>query len=230
MKKKYNIYQKTSKILDFFPTRILRFKKTKWKKFKNLYKYCSLNKPILNNFEYRTFLFNKKFIKIKFNYKTSLSAKTSLLQLYNKALKLKKIKKKFKTSIKFNKIQTNLFIKELFSLNVLLWKLNVFNSVLESSNAINNKLIVVNNNFINSNYVLKKGDIISLNYLKFMPRVDTILKTNKVFLKIYSFIDFDFYLGKILILKEYNTISLKEFNLIAPKLDLQNKFYNYLNK
>jgi len=158
MKKKYNIYQKTSKILDFFPTRILRFKKTKWKKFKNLYTYSSLNKPILNNFEYRTLLFNKKFIKIKFDYKTSLSAKTSLLQLYNKALKLKKIKKKFKTSIKFNKIQANLFIKELFSLNVLLWKLNVFNSVLESSNAINNKLIVVNNNFINSNYVLKKGD------------------------------------------------------------------------
>ncbi len=230
MKKKYNIYQKTSKILDFFPMRILRFKKTKWKKFKNLYRYSFLNKPTLNNFKYRTLLFNKKFIKIKLNYKNSLLAKRSLLQLYNKALKLKRIKKKFKTSIKFNKIQTNLFIEELFSLNILLWKLNIFNTVLESSNAINNKLIFVNNTSINSNYILKKGDIISLNYLKFIPRVDTILKTNKIFLKIYSFIDFDFYLGKILILKEYNTISLKEFNLIAPKLDLQNKFYNYINK
>jgi hypothetical protein len=229
MKKKYNIYQKTFKILDFFPTRILRFKKTKWKKFKRLYKYF-LNKPTLNNFKYRTFNFNKKFIKIKFNFKNNLLAKTSLLQLYNKTLSLKRIKKNFKNSIKFNEMQINLFIKELFTLNILLWKLNIFNSVLEASSAINNQFVYVNNNVITSNYTLKKGDIISLNYLNFIPKINTVLKTNKVFLKIYSFIDFDFYLGKIVILKNYSSVSLKEFNLILPKLSLQNKLYNYVSK
>lgn len=229
---KYKIYLKSKKIIDTFPKRIFDFHRTKWKRFKRNYKLA--RRFYFINFSYRSVPKSKKSLKMKHYYKESLNLKTQVMQIFDNSFNSKLIKEQNlrKKNLLYQNSFGNLIIKHLYRLDILLWKLCFFNSVLESQKFINNKKIKVNDKFIKSNYFLKGGDIINLNSYLMLNEIE--FEIEKIFyrkfqaMNFYSFIECDFYVGTIIITKDYEDLTLKDYSLIFPKSFNSSKFYNYI--
>jgi len=143
--------------------KLLRFKKRKWQKFQRL-----LSKLKKKNFYDPTsyFLFNfKNFFSRKFKY--NLQNKQRLSLYYGKLRKgyLKKLVKgtlkEFKSS---NVLPTTLFIKKLETrLDTALYRTHFSYSFSNARQLISHKKVYVNNKIVQHNsYLLKKGDLITL--------------------------------------------------------------------
>jgi ribosomal 50S subunit-recycling heat shock protein len=233
-KSKYKIYQKSKKIIDAFPKRILRFKRTKWKFLKKSYRYASKRKRFCN-FNCKTVLRGRKFIRMKYKYKDSLLTKIHLMQMFGNGYNIKQAKKDLSKSTDFSKTYNILLVKQLFRLDILLWKLHVFGTLSESITSINKHLILVNDMSVAPTYFLKTGDVIKLNYDLDFPKIKVILGKRRAskyrfFPKVYPFVEFDFYLGYIIILKDFKDVSLDESSFFVSKPIRYNKFYDYISK
>lgn len=234
IKSKYKIYQKSRKIIDLFPKRILRFKRTKWKFLKKSYRYASRRKRFCD-FSSRAILRGKKFIRMKYTFKGLLLNKIQLMQMFGNAYNLKRAKKDLKKSTVFSQTHNILLIKQLFRLDILLWKLHIFGTLLESITSINKHFILVNNKPVTPEYFLKEGDVIKLDYKLNFPKIKYVLgkkRTGKYrfFPMLYPFVEFDFYLGSIVIIKNFEEVSFKESSFFISKSIRHSKLYNYIRR
>lgn len=195
--KKYKSWSKTSNNTGFFPLRILKLKKTKWKKTKK-----SLLK-VKNKFSFLDHtiqtLYTKKWEKIKSHYKRELSNKLNLQQRYDFKITTTKIYANEKTFF------INNFIKNEYRLDVMLYTLKFFFSVYEARQQIKNGFILVNNKTVFAeDIILYKGDIIVVSKKSYLlPKI--IRKEFK-----FSFLEVDYYTQTFVILKNIEDINLQD--------------------
>lgn len=118
-------------------------------------------------------------------------------------------------------------IKPFFHLNILLWYINFFGTSEQSIQNINHNKILVNNKTIKSNFILKKGDVISLNTNKVIEKKTSFklirkkYRPNPTFL---TFLEVDHYAKKIVIIKGLDDLSFNDFNLLVNEYVKLNSF------
>lgn len=221
---KYKIFNIIGIKTKLYPIRILKFRRPKWIRLQKLY----LNKfksKLINILQIKNIF--KSWEKVKKYYKKGLEAKNQLHSVYESNIKLNTVHKNLdKTLIKKNLI-SNVLIKPLFRVDILLWKLNFFFSSYESKQVINNNLVFVNGISIKSNFFVKKGDVISFK--------ENVEKKNFFFncVKKYSlnenfltFVELDYYTKSIVILKDCHELDYQDFPFVINEY-LNVKRLNY---
>lgn len=232
-------YCKPLNFIRNFPVRILKFKHTKWKKVQNIlnqrkaYVASSIllqkegqlhikKKNIFFNNLSQTFSY-KHLSNIQLSYKQSLELKRSVFIYYDQLFLLQHFKRK---RLFEQKDKRHLFllalIEPLFRLDVLLWKIGIFESLYSARHHIYKGLININFKKINQTCFLKKNDIITFSKVLFY---ETILRNFEFF---SSFLEYDVYSNSLIIFK--NLLDLSELDLytiISRPLYIR-PFINYL--
>jgi ribosomal protein S4 len=160
----------------------------------------------------------KKMPRIKNHFKVCLETSIMLKQFFGYRSQFSVAATKEKN---FDLIYKNVFIKQFFKVEILLWKLNFFKSTEEAVQHLSHGKILINGFTKSPNYFLKKGDIITF----LMPVSDVsflnenVLKS-KSFLKrsLYPFVEMDFLSKTVVILKDEHEISLAELFYFTPFL------------
>lgn len=211
-KQKFQSSQKISP--SFTSLRLKNFKQKSLKKGKKQ-KFC--DNLIVQ-------IFFKKWFKLSRKYSEKLKIKRLTSQIFDNSLKNSFFKKELeKTESKiFIKQFCKLFIKPLFKINILLTKLSFFRSVYETNQVLQTNKILLNGNPAHSNIFLKKGDVIYFNFSSeiFSQKLVSIFQSSSFFSSFYNFVEVDHYSKTIIILKDYNSLSSEDINLI---------YKNYLN-
>lgn len=166
----------------------------------------------------------KRWFKLSRKYSEKLKLKRLTSQIFDNSIKNSFFKKELeKTESKiFIKQFCKLFIKPLFKINILLTKLSFFKSVYETNQVLQTNKIFLNGKPAHSNSFLKKGDLIYFNFSSefLFTKLVSILKSSSFFSSFYNFVEVDHYSKTIIILKDYNSLSSEDINLI---------YKNYLN-
>lgn len=195
--KKYKSWSKAV-LTNFFPLRILKFKKTKWRKIKKILL------KIKNNFffiDHATHVISTKtWDRIKNNYKAQLQFNLNLKQRYDCSLSSNNNKLCNEKSYIINN-----FINNEYRLDLLLYVLNFYTSVYQARQSIKNGLVFINNKpFYSEHVVLTKGDVVCLSKNKInLPQV--IKKELK-----FTFLEIDYYTQTFIILKNKSLINYQD--------------------
>lgn len=215
---KYKIYSQLGVIPENFHSRILKFKRPKWKKFqKNLLSQnLSPMKGILNNFCVKSNF--KIWDKTKSYYKQGVKSRNVLYNLFDKSVTIKDLSKplKFSKNLDNRDIILSTLFKPEYRLDILLWRLSFFNSSYHARQAINNGLVLVNGKKVSGNLIVKKGYIVSFSN-KFNIKTLDVLKNSNLFSinkNIISFVEVDYYTNSIIITKNIEDISLEDIYLL----------------
>ncbi len=223
--KKYKPFLKLKYFLKTFQShfiKILNFKRSKWKLLQKQITKLKLKAKKFKPFKNNLIIFNdtKRFVRLKNNYKESLQLKNSICFFFCNCFTISYFKKQIKNILAYKNILVRCFFKPLFSLNILLWKLGLFKSCYEINKLISSGKFLVNNSLIFRNTILMSGDIISLPNFNFVCCPKTFMN---------SFIEMDFYLNQIIIIKDSRELSYEDFYiLINETIDLK-KFKSYIN-
>lgn len=221
---KYKIYSKLTLFKDVFPkTRILKFKSTKWKKVQKLLRIKKKRRYTYLKSNLNTFLTRKRVTNLKRYYKESLLLKKSIHTFYGRTLSLKFFRKLLNNKIKsYKKYIFLCFLRPLFQLDILLWKSGFFQTTFATHQGILAGQILVNKQVVGFNYKVKVGDVI---YLESFPNLQVV----KSLVKMCSFIEIDYYLKRIIILKTFNELDISELLLLFRDLVDLKKITAYLN-
>ena len=253
----YNKIRKPISYSQFPFKRLLNFKRSKWKKLqktilKRIRKFLKRKKFFLNKKKraiyksrkyYSNYAKNKKtnrfvflrnaislkkrfsfYEKVKQAYKEGLFSKYRFYQYFGSSMSLKYLKKQ---ALLREKIFHEFLVKSFFKLDILLWKLQFFDSIKQAQQEIKNKNVLVNNISITStNFFLKNGDVIKILH----KNLKILRKKNLNTSFILSFCDVDFYTYKIILLKEYSLLTDQDFLLIFESLVGLRNFIYYLKK
>lgn len=241
--KNYKIYTKTKNISGF-PTRILKFKRTKWlflkKKIrkirKKILRFNKLNrvknkaKNKFRRLRKRPFslrLFNNKLIKINKGswyyldktHRMHVLNKRTLLIYFNNSksifLDLKKMRNG-KVLGFFYKYTQKFFLTDFF-----LFKHRLVASVFASRESLRSRKILLNNDVLKKNVLLKKGDLIRVADSSYSFR-----KINRKYTRTHMWLTFsenDYYTQSVVIVKSLNDFSFNDFSLVLGSyLDFNN--------
>jgi len=223
-----NKYKNFNTILPFLnqcSPRVLKFKRPKWKKVQNNLKLTN-NLLFVNNLISK--LNYKSWDKLKLHYKEGIQSKKAILNFFDNSLSSTYYKKQLLFGKKklFIDFILNFFIKPMFKLDILLWKLHIFNSPFESRQAIKNGLIFRNNQKFTNSTEIKLGDIISfsskINFKQY------IFNSNYDNSLLFSFLEIDYYSGTIVFIKNFKQLSNEDFStLFFDSINLKS-FIDYI--
>lgn len=226
---KYKNFSNTLAFLKQSSVRILKFKRPKWKKFQAVLKIKSASPAqFINNSILKVNY--KAWEKIKSHYKEGIQAKKGLLNFFDNNLSSNYYKKELSLSKKklLSDFISILLAKPLFKLDILLWKLCVFNSPFESRQAVRNGFVFINNQPCTDIIRLKVGDIISFSEKVNLKRYEFNSRFDSSFL--FSFLEIDYYSGTIIIIKNFTQLSNEDFStLIFDSINIK-AFHDYINK
>ena len=230
----YKIYKNTKKSLSNFPLRILKFKKSKWKKkIVSFNLYSKNNKIKFVNF-LRTINSFKKWNKISLAFKQGLSIKTSICSLFENSINLKFFKRNLllKDKLIFKNVFVYNLVYPLYRVDSFLSKLKFFKTTFQARQAINNSFVLINNKSVSSNYFLKKKDIISFQPNTFFDFFffRSVLNSFSHSQQLFSFCEFCSYTKTIVIVKEIHNFSEFDFLLLNLSSFDYKKFLTYISK
>lgn len=224
--KKYSFYNKSKTSHSYFsvlPSKIQSFKKTKWLFLQEFGKLSLNQKLFINNSVLKVKSQGREISKLRNSYKNSWSTKNNLNLYYNNTFKnifWKKALKKTTTTNKRSLFLSCLVYPE-FKLDILLYRLEFYNSNFFARQAIQNKEVLVNGKQVEGNYVLKKGDVIS-----FMKEKNFLNLKNSN--KIFPFLEVDYYVKTIVLLSNWQDLKFDEcYYFINQFFNLQ-KFKEYI--
>lgn len=191
----------------------------------------------------KNFFFNYKVItashfisRYRFFFKNLLFMKSVILKYFYGCFKVKFFKKLPKTKVYKDSI-IFMFLKPEFRLDILLWRLKFFNSPYLARFAFQKNLIFINNNLVNFSFssklhytrLLNGYELLSLNSkLKYSFKKN--LKTYVQSLNLSTFLEIDYYLGNIFILKNLNILNFRDINNTLKEPLCVYKFKNYIFK
>jgi ribosomal protein S4 len=205
---KYKKFSKLSLIFKEIPCRVLKFRRTKWKKIQQLI-LKRKRKTIF--WSAKTLLYTKRWYSYKLKYSTGVQLKKYFDCIFDKAFSLlffKNLKYLIKKSDKILEYSVYLIRPE-FRLDVFLWRLKFFSSCYEARKAINDSQIVINNNIKHPNYFLHKGDIIRFSSQMYhsTSNLRNLLSKKLDNIKFLTFVELDYYTNTAIILKNYNELT-----------------------
>lgn len=229
---KYKIYSQAGIIPIKFNQRLSKFKRPKWKKIQKLTFKSLQSSPFLTN----SFLIKNNFRfwdKIKNYYKDGIKVKNSIYCLYDRSILnrylIKMLNNSRNTSLRHRLIKS--LILPTYRLDILLWKLHMFNSSYQAREAINKNLVYVNDKNIKGNLTLKKGDVVtfkcSFNKIQFDTKETSLLFSKKGLLP--TFVEVDYYTGTIVIVKDPLDLDINDIFLLIPNSYNIKKFLDFLS-
>jgi ribosomal protein S4 len=222
---KYKIYAQCKKLLLDCPTKIIKFKRSKW----NIFKLLANESLKRENFSDFSVLAPDDLEEVKLFYRTRLFIKRNMKQMYDSNFKLKTLKKaifkKVNLHLNSNNFMTRVALKLEYRLDILLFRLSFFRSVHEARVNIKKGVVFVNEHRISPVYFLKKGDVISFN--KSLD-IETILNCSYKMESYNPFVEIDFYSLKIVIVKDLSELSFEDLSLFYIKHVNHSKLYNCL--
>lgn len=222
--RKYKDYCKVFYFFKKFPKiRLLKFKRSKWKKLQALLTKRTFKKrQFINILQVK--LRYKRWEKLKASYAEALQLKRAIFKLFDNAVSLSSFKKLSLQKTCYNKknLVINSLIYPLYQLDILLWKLNFFKSVFQAGQEINNKHILVNAKKISNNFLVKRGDIITFSNI-FVEKLN--IKSCEF---LYSFLEVDYIAKTVIILKDFSELSKEDLRLLAIENILFPKLINYI--
>lgn len=187
-------------------------------------------------FHYNRLSISHYISRSRFLFKNLLFMKSIVLKYFYGCIKIKSFKKIPKTYFyKDNLIF--MFIKPEFRLDILLWRLQFFKSPYLARFAFQKNLININYNLINFSYFLKNHykrclngyELISLNLkLKYFFKRNLNLYIKS--LNLCTFLEIDYYLGNIILLKPLSRFSYRDINSILKEPLCVYKFKDYIFK
>ena len=229
---KYKGYNQLSQLFDKFPLRILKFKNTKWKKIQKVLSTSHSNKKkFVENFSIKVPY--KTWEKISNYYKEGHKLKNSISMLYDKAVSVSY----FRSILKSNTLSSTLrnmylhtLLKPEFRLDILLWRLNFFESSYQARQAINEKKVKVNQKRVAGNFFLSKGEIISFSDSFNFKNLDINEKINKNTQSdiIFSFVEVDYYSNTIVLIKNLKDLTTDDFHLLLNETYNIKKIKDYI--
>lgn len=236
---RYHKYSKINFFLNSIPLRILKFKRPKWKRVQKKLKYFlfSQRKVKKKNLKNKKRIIWRKKKKIFFNYlkiKKTRFFFDKYKKIFKKGLQLKSSwhvytgnlfkNKKLKKKVIKNKIikELQMFLKPLFRIDLLLWKLNISKSRIESKLLILNGLISINNiKIFDEKIYIRQGDIIFID-----PKICR-LKSYKI--KRFQYpLEVDFYSNTLLISKNFQSTNVIDYAFLKFDVIPYRKLYNFL--
>ena len=202
------------------PSSLLVSKKKIFKKFKIKQKGFS------NNLSVQVFF--KRWFKLNKKYSENLRLKRITSQIFDSSIRNLFFKTELKkNSNSLNKQFCKILIKPLFKINILLTKLFFFTSVYEANKVLQNKKVLLNGSLVRQpNVFLKKGDLITFSEFSFKKLIHT-LNSSSFFSFFYNFVEIDHYSKTIILLKDYDSLSNEDINLIYKKYLNIKYFINY---
>jgi len=220
---KYKLHEHSASSDIKLPTRVLKFKRPKWKKIQRKFKKGS-KKFIWRN--KRKIRVRRKFVNHlivpvlrKFNtkrfFKTKQQTKKYISSLFEKTINFRK-KNNYKDRLSS---VSSYIIKPYYRIDILLWYLKFFPSSVEAKTFLNGRNVLVNDRVIGSNYELKKGDVVTLNYFNLTSEIAErneyyyIRRKFKKSSAFFPFLEVDYYTNKIVVLKDWNELSISELAL-----------------
>lgn len=252
LKKKLIFKKSIKKKYTFFLKKLKYFLKSRY--FKNIKRKLKLNlefkitKPFkllkyffkrnLNNhhpfFEFTNI--SHFLLRSRFFFKNLLFMKSTVLKYFNGCFSFKFFKKvSFVSFYKDNLI--SIFIKPEFRLDILLWRLKFFTSPYLARFAFQKNLIFINKNLTFSFYFFKQhfkrclpgSQLISLStQLKysFKKNLNHFVKS----VSVSTFLEIDYYLGHIIILKNFKDLQFRDINSILKEPIGFYKFKDFIYK
>ena len=222
--KKFAFYNKrlaNHSLFSEIPSKILNFKKPKWESFKILKN--KKKKLAINSVDYKVKSYKMGWSRLKSSFKDSLIVKNNINNSFDHNFKSSFWKKslRIKRSFMKNSLFSSFLVLPEFRVNVFLWRLQVFNSTFEASQALQNELVLVNNKQVSKNYFLKKGDVISL-------KKEVLLNKTPEFSKILPFFEYDYYSKTFVIVLNWQDISPKDSYLFVNEFFDLKAFKSFL--
>ena len=211
---KFKSYLKSNETFNQISLKIVKFKHSKWarlkKKFQQILKKPFFFDPSTINSRLKTW------DRLKNDYKTKLKIRRGLIQNYDQKFNFSFLKKDILKEKKHNFIQIykKIFVKLEYKVDFLIVKLQLFDNIYEVQSFINSNQILVNNHPINCNYILKKGDVITINTVFSSKKI--ISKYVNIF-NMHPFVEFDSFLGTIVIVKDIIELTNNDLSILLSK-------------
>lgn len=174
----------------------------------NVYDYLSTHKTAANGLRH--------FCRL------SLSLRRSIFFLFNQKLSMRHFKNILKKkTINRESLFIELLIKPFFQLEVLLWKLGLFNSTAEIKQYFFKGLVLVNGTPVVQNLWLKQGDIITFKNicLKNVVALNTFL---------WSIAEIDYFTNTVVILLSYTDYNITNLPLLLREFINLGMFVDYI--
>ena len=210
--------QEDMKYLNFIPIRFLMLTK---------------KKNLLKNFFFDFVSVKSKvnlWLRVRFFYRDRLFIKNAIRKYFDGQFSFSYFRKLFRKKNQTRSFSISLiFIRPEFRLDILLWRLKVFNSVFFAKQAIRKQLVTVNKEYKSFDFYLSQGDIVKFSFMKTYNLKRYFLKYFKIIF-IPSFIELDFYTNTIIILKSFNHFKVNDFSSVIKEPLCVNKFKNYILK
>ena len=249
---KYKGYNKLFTVFDKFPLRISKFKSTKWKRVQKLLRSkLQMRARNLKQRKWRRFSRKRKrrfnsfvnnflnkvgvrsWYRVENSYENGRRIKHTLSSALDRALDTGFYRNAFhfsKTPCLITKLHSRVLLNPEFRLDILLWRLNFFTSSYQASQAISERKVSVNGFYIKGKYLLRKGDIITLN-LKFRAERLNLKESKSRFYPakaISTFVEVDYYSNCIVVLKGVEELCLEDFYLLVRQSYSLKKIKDYI--
>lgn len=243
LQNKYKSYDQLAQIFEGFPLRVLKFKNTKWKRVQKVLSFKLPKNVLLNKKKKNKIKRFKDHLLVKVNFRTWEKVKS----FYQSGRKITNLlfntfdqsvsNTEFKRSILYSKasceilsVYRQMILKPEFRLNILLWRLNIFCSSYQATQAIHDKKVLVNDKIVGSNFLLSKGDIVSLNLKCHQKNIN--LKKSKLNFSptdvILSFVEIDYYSNNIVIIKSLENLGHDDLRFIRTEFCNLKKMKDYI--
>jgi ribosomal protein S4 len=228
-KKKYKIILKSKRVIENFPLKLKRLKRSKWKLFLNKNKYrFKIKRYKFKDFSLKSYPTKRfRFVRMKRYYKESLVKRTHLHQMYDNSFCFNTLRKKkvLLNKLKYFDLVKSILIERIFNLKILLWSLHFFTSTKQAAQFIDCNYIFVNNKNVRSNYLLKLGDIITFCPSIFRKKrlkkkhvdLSRKFKAYKMYPKLHSYLEIDFYTCSVVVLKTLDTFTTEDFSCLFSR-------------
>lgn len=225
---KFKLFSKLKprSIFGKFQRKILNFKRSKWISVKKKFYGLKKRPNFFKNYELQQMRF-KSWNRLNKYFLRGLEIKRVIAYLFDNSVAFYSCKKQ--NSIFFDKklYTFHFFIKNEFRIDILLWNLNFCSSSYAARTLIHIGEVLINGKLTSPNYCLVKGDIIlikNFDNLQFFQNNARSCELNRRFL---SFVEIDYYLGTIVIVKDFSELSYEDGALLLLEfLDSKNLSLN----
>lgn len=225
---KYKLHEHFASASKKLPTRVSKFKKSKWASIKKKLwiRKWTWNLARTRRKKYKTPGKFTDFFKVHIPrrkyylrnaFRIKLQTKKYFLSLYDNSIKIR-----LNSKIKYKReLLCFHSTKSLFRIDILLWYLKFFTSSVEARLFLNSKNVLVNNKAVKSNYFIKKGDVISLaHFSEFLELKNSYRNLKAKYKKsrsFFPFLEYDYYTNTLIVVKNWHELSYNDLTLIITE-------------
>lgn len=207
---KYKAYSRLD-VGSKFPKRLLNLKRPKWGPMKEDLKVMLMDEDNFNLVDSdvivgETFGWNR----ISRTYKSRLEFYSSLFAQFDQSLKIKRLKS-YRTLSRFDNYVKH-FAEGYFKTTTLLWASYFFKSTYEAKQSIDFSKVIINNGLGKSNELLRSGSVVSVLDENFDLKKNIMKYSENT--QILSFLEVDYYSQDLILIKDKESISEDDLNLL----------------